>query len=356
MAGFGAKAAWAPLPPAMAQGGINFTSWTDDVGWLVCSGAGPAPWPQPEPPRPPAGATGGFALSMAGAERPVSPEQAMFSEVIDDQGLQYRLGMSSSAASNSGSKRQRWDLRFFVTPTPGPSVQWLRFTTPHGPVTARLHAAAPAATFTPPAAPMDAAEFYLYSQLHNHVWLHLLDPERPLAPLAVVADALVAVDAINADHPLVAAVTSIDDTITGQPTTALPPAVASALTKSDRQTWIGCVAVGVTVAHPDGGELGLEALVGHPDRTALHFVQPGWQHGQDGAWNLVVTAIDDQGRGHVSGTEPLSSPAEGAFHLRPPLAADTTHLTIRMQGPTTAIETRVDLTATGGITDPPSLL
>lgn len=35
---------------------------------------------------------------------------------------------------------------------------------------------------------MSSAEFYLHGRLHNHAWLHLLDPERPLARLAVTAD------------------------------------------------------------------------------------------------------------------------------------------------------------------------
>ena len=106
----------------------------------------------------------------------------------------------------------------------------------------------------------------------------------------------------------------------------------------------------MAVSHPEGGELGLEALVGHPDRLALHFVQPRWPGQAANAWNLVVSAIDDQGRGHVSGTEPLSSPGEGAFHLRPPLAADAERLTVRLEGPSTVTDISVDLTgnAAGG--------
>jgi hypothetical protein len=345
LAGFGARAAWAPLPPAMGQGGIDFVSWADQGGWLVCSGAGPAPWPQPKPHRPPVG-SGGFVALRGAADRPPSPEDAMFAGVVDDEGQQYQLKMSSSGASSSGSKRERWDLRLHLSPTLGRGVRWLRFETPHGPVTAVLRPPAVTATATVGHhEALDAAQFYLHGQLRNHAWLHLLDPERPLARLAVIADALVAVGAVAPDHRLVAAVAGIDDAIAGQDPLALPAVVASALQpRSDRPAaWIGCAALGVSISHPEGGELGLEAVVGHPDRLALHFVQPGWQQGLGGAWDLVVTATDDQGRGHVSGTEPLSSPGEGAFHFRPPLAVDAEQLTIRLEGPTTVVETTVEL-------------
>lgn len=120
-AAFGAKSAWAPLPASIAQGGVDFVSWADQGAWLVCSGAGPAPWPQPEPFRP-SGGTGGFVALRSGADRPLSPEEAMFSQVVDDRGRPYRLKMSSSSASNPGSKRERWDLRLHLTPIPGPAT------------------------------------------------------------------------------------------------------------------------------------------------------------------------------------------------------------------------------------------
>jgi hypothetical protein len=279
-------------------------------------------------------------------ERALSPDQAMFAGVVDDHGQRYRLKMNSSAASSSGAKRVRWDLRLDLSPAPGPAVKWLRFTTPHGQVTAHLRPPAETAVTTETdTLAMDTAEFYLHRQLHNHAWLHLLDPERPLARLSVIADALVAVGAVNSDHSLVTAVNSVDDAIAGQATIGLPEVVASALRpQADRQPWIGTTALAVAASHPDGGKLGLEALVGHPDRLALHFIQPGWQQGRSGAWNLVVSATDDQGRGHVSGTEPLSSPGEGAFHLRPPLAADASRLTVRLHGPTTSMEIEIHLT------------
>lgn len=49
-----------PLPQEMASGGVNFVSQTNHQCWLVCSGAGPAPWPEHEPPRPPVGSSGDF--------------------------------------------------------------------------------------------------------------------------------------------------------------------------------------------------------------------------------------------------------------------------------------------------------
>jgi hypothetical protein len=344
---FGARVAWAQLPSSMAAGGIDFVSSTDHGAWLVCTGAGPAPWPQPEHHRPPTSTGGGFVAVGSAAHRIQSPEEAMFAEVADDRGQHYQLKMSSSAASNPGSPRERWDLRLHLIPTPDPAAEWLRFRTPHGPVTAALQPASATETVMRHDA-MDPAEFYLHSQLHHHAWLYLLDPERPLARLAVIADALVETGAVSRDHRLVAAVTSIDDAIAGQTSPELPAVVSSALQgTADQPVWIGCTALGAAISHPDGGELGLEALVGHPDRLALHFVQPGWQHGQKGAWDLVVTATDDQGRGHVSGTEPLSSPGEGAFHFRPPLPTDAHRLTIRLQGNTTVMETNVDLTDKG---------
>jgi hypothetical protein len=53
LSGLTARSAWSLLPPEMGSGGVNFVSQTDQQCWLVCSGAGPAPWPQHEPPRPP---------------------------------------------------------------------------------------------------------------------------------------------------------------------------------------------------------------------------------------------------------------------------------------------------------------
>ena len=345
LADFGVRSAWARLPASMASGGIDFVSWADQGVWLVCSGAGPAPWPQPEPFRP-SGGTGGFVALGSGADRPLSPEQAMFSQVVDDRGRPYRLQMSSSGASNAGSKRERWDLRLHLAPIPDPATRWLRFDTPHGPATAPLEPPTPTAAVTSAREEvMDAAEFYLHRQLHNHAWLYLLDPERPLARLGVVADALVAVGALSSDHRLVTAAKAVDDTIAGQQPTGLPAVLATALKPGARSpAWIGCAAIAIAVSHPEGGELGLEALVGHPDRLALHFVQPRWHDQAANARNLVVSATDDQGRGHVSGTEPLSNPGEGAFHLRPPLAANAKHLTVRLEGPSTVTDISIDLT------------
>jgi hypothetical protein len=200
------------LPSAMGRGAINFVSQTDDNCWLVSSGPGPAPWPQGERLSLASAEPGGWLVSAPLATRPVSREEAMFSEVVDNRGQAYQLKMSSSGSSSSGAKRERWDLRLFVTPTPEPDVQWLRFTTPRGTVTAALQPACvtTVSSFLLPVE-MTVAEFHLHRQLHQHVWLHLLDPDRPLARLAVIGDALRATAAVRFGHPLVGAVSSAPD-------------------------------------------------------------------------------------------------------------------------------------------------
>jgi hypothetical protein len=355
LAHFQSRGAWAPLPSAMGRGAIDFVSQTDDNCWLVSSGPGPAPWPRRESPSPSAAGNGGWHFAAPTATRPRSREEAMFSEVVDDRGQTYQLKMSSSGASSSGAKRERWDLRLYLTPTPKPDVQWLRFTTPHGTVTAALRAASVASvsSFSLPV-DMSIAEFHLHRQLHQHVWLHLLDPDRPLARLAVIGDALRATAAVRPDHPLVDAVSSVDDAIAGRDA-ALPTVVASALRPAnDRVPWVGSAALGVKVSHPNGGDLGLEALVGHADRLALHFVQPGWRRETAGASDLVATAIDDGGQGHISSVEPLASPGEGAFHFRPPLAADARWLDISLEGPTAVVIVHVELAGATSADGPPS--
>jgi hypothetical protein len=350
LSGLTARSAWAALPRAMGSGGVNFVSLTDQECWLVCSGAGPAPWPQQEPPRPPPGSSGGFITLPSDQSTWVSAESAMFSEIVDDQDRRYQLQFVSSGASSSGQKRQRWDLRTLLQPAPADTVKWLRFETPHGPITARLGPPAATDVSAESIVPArNAVEYYLTSQLHNHVWLYLLDPARPLARLSVIGSALVAEGSISAEHPLVAAIATVDDGIAAADAKALPPVLADALSRGPRQSaWIGTAAVGVKVSHPDGAEIGLEALVGHPDRIALHFIDPGRGRGQIGAWDFVVTATDDNGRGHVAHAEPLSSMEEGAFHFRPPLAGNAAGLTVRLEGRTAAVEVTIDLANSAG--------
>jgi hypothetical protein len=273
----------------------------------------------------------------------------MFTGITDDQDGRYRLEFVSSGASSSGQKRQRWDLRTLLRPTPAENVEWLRFETPHGPITARLVPPAATVISTEPLDPKrNEIEYYLTSQLHNHVWLRLLDPERPLAALSVIGSALVAVDAIRADHPLVAAVAAVDDAIAGGDARSIPPVLADALSRSPRPSaWVGAAAVGVTVSHPDAGHIGLEALVGHPDRLALHFTGAGNQD-KLGAWGLIVTATDEHGRGQVAHPEALSGMDHGAFHFRPPLANDAAHLTIRLEGRSAAVDVSIELADTAG--------
>jgi hypothetical protein len=270
----------------------------------------------------------------------------MFNYIVDDQGCRYHIEMVSSAASSSGQKRQRWDLRTLLRPAPAEDVKWLRFETPHGPVTARLDPPTATDATTQPVIPeRDGVEYYLNTRLYNHLWLHLLDPERRLARLSGIAEALVAVGSISPEHRVVKAITTVDDAISGHDTTALQPVLAHALSPGNRSpAWVGTIAVGVAVSHPDGAEFGLEALVGHPDRFALHFIEPDWRQTQTGIWGLIVTATDDHGRSHVAHPEPLSSPEEGAFHFRPPLGPGAGRLTVRLEGPTAAVDVSIDLT------------
>jgi hypothetical protein len=268
----------------------------------------------------------------------------MFRQVVDDRDRQYQLGFSSSGESSSGEKRQRWDLRAELQPPPSDDVDWLRFDTPHGSIRPPLSPSAPTTMATTTLDPShNPAEYYLTSQLHDHVWLHLLDPERPLARLATISEALVAVGAVDAQHPLARAITAVDDAIAGGDTGSLPAALAQALDQHPRpRPWVGCVAIGTLVPHPDGARIGVEALVGHRDRVALHFIQS--EDNPMGASELVVTAVDNHGRGHVAHAEPLSSFEEGAFHFRPPLAEDAESLIIHFEGPSAVVEVAVELT------------
>jgi hypothetical protein len=279
----------------------------------------------------------------------ISPESALFSDIVDDQGTKYRLHPGgSSGASSSGAKRQRWDLRALLDPTPAPHVRWLRFTTAAGHITAELRPPITSAVSSHNlrSAP-STLEHYLKASLHQHVWLHLLDPDRPLAPLAVIGDALIAVEAIDPDDTLVAAIRALDAHLSGDPVTAaIPPTVAAALSReSDAGAWEGVAALGVRLEHPDGAVLGLEALVGHPDRLAVHFIHP--PDGPEGTgWSvsdLVVTATDDLGGGYVASPEPLYGAEGGAFHLRPPLHPRATNLTVHLEGPTAVSSVAVDL-------------
>jgi hypothetical protein len=282
--------------------------------------------------------------------RYVSAESAMFAAITDDQGGPHWLEFVSRGASSSGQKRQRWDLRTLLRPTPAENVKWLRFETPHGPITSRLLPPTAARISTEPLVQeRNEVEYYLAGRLYNHVWLHLLDPERLLAGLSVIGSALVAVDAIRADDPLVVAVAAVDGAIAGAEAPSIPPVLADALARRPPPTaWVGASAVGVTVSHPDAGQVGLEALVGHRGRFARHFIDPGGGD-QIGVWGLIVAATDDHGRGHVAHPEPLSSMEEGALHFRPPLAGDAAQLTIRLEGPRAAVNVTIDLADNTGV-------
>jgi hypothetical protein len=353
LAGFTARSAWAPLPQAMGDGAIDFVSQTDDQCWLVASGPGAAPWPRRESPRPHPGGESkpGFIYGLvAGEARPgerVAREVAVFGRCTDDHGVTYSLGHRSSGANRPDeSPRPRWDLRLALRPSLPADVGALRFDTPHGPLVAQLRP--PVAVETVTGVVRDAgdeAAFYLTDKLTNHVWLRLLDPQRPLAPLGEMAHALVAVEAIEPDHPLVTECEQVDDAIGGQPAPGLLPNLASALADpvAPASAWLGATALGLVVDHPDGAQVDLEALVGLPDRTALHFLDPCNPHIQLSPWQLVVTALDSHGHGHVAHPEPLNSADQGAYHFRPPLPADATGVTVRLEGPRSTFNLHVPL-------------
>lgn len=337
VAGLAVRAAWAPIPAAMGSGAVDFVSVTATDCWLVLSGAGPAPWPQPDRPGP--------ALAARGGARPLkrprvaSPDQAMFVSVGDDGGGRYLLRPSSHSSSDSGGKRRRWDLRLELEPPPGPDVDRLRFETPVGPLDVPLSPACDADVGPGPSRPaLSQVEFHLARRLHFHAWRHLLDPERPPSRMDGVAEALTAVGALGEGHPLIAAARAVDAAIAGdrEAAAALPGDLAAALAPRDGSSapWVGCRAVGVVVDHPDTGPFGVEALVGHPDRLALHFIQSARRAG---AWGLVATARDDRDRGYVAHAESLSSPAEGALHFRPPLPLDASALTVSLAGPAATV-------------------
>lgn len=338
------RAAQSSLPPQVGAGGTNFVSETGEGTWLVCSGAGPTPWPQRDMPQLPPGVSGALVRRRVDAV-PATPEAALFSDVVDDHGRHYRLFPGgSSGSSNSGGKRERWDLRAVFGPPPGEDASWLEFHTAGGPIRAPLQPPVGAEVSSRRLEPTSSTvEHYLADRLHDHVWLHLLDPERPLASLEVIAAALVSVDAIDAGHPLVGAVETVDTTMAGGPAgPTLPPVLAAALAADPaRGAWQQVAALGLVVDHPDGAHFGLEALVGHPDRLAAHFVS-GSDRGPV-ACSLVVTATDDLGGGYVAHTEILGGIEEGAFHVRPPLDPAARYLTLRLQGPSNVVDVAIDL-------------
>jgi hypothetical protein len=171
-----------------------------------------------------------------------------------------------------------------------------------------------------------AIEYHLNAKVHEQVWLHLLDPERPLEPLGVVPEALIAVGAIDPDHPLVKAILAVDATL------------AAALQRvSTTAAWLGVEALGVPL-ELDGALVALEALVSHQDRLALHFIQSG-----AGADVLIVSATDNVGGGYVGHAEPLGGMEEGAFHLRPPLDPEADHVAVTLEGPAHRTTIYIDL-------------
>ncbi|MDP9074171.1 MAG: hypothetical protein M3N98_08360, partial [Actinomycetota bacterium] len=275
------RAASGSLPLTLGDGGTNFISIEGNRAWLACSGAGRAPWPEQSmaTPRPPGStadtAPSGTMIRSGLAGPAIGPPSPPFFDVVDNRQRRYRLSHDSSGASASGETRQRWDLRARIDPAPGDDVNWLEFFTEHGPIRVLLRPPVLTAVTIEVLDPAPSElEHHLSAQIHNQVWLHLLDRDRPLEPLGVVPQALVAVGAIDPDHPLVQAMHAVDTALAGAPPSAgLPDALAAALRHDPTSSpWLGVAAVGVPL-EIDGSFVTLEALVGHRDRLAVHFLE-----------------------------------------------------------------------------------
>jgi hypothetical protein len=347
------RAARASLPPKAGDGATNFVSRQGETAWLVCSGGGPAPWPEHRPPSsfPIAGTlrddgvVGGWAI--ASGLTPIGPPSPPFRDVVDDRGRHYRLSHASSGASSSGSKRRRWDMRAAIEPAPGDDVAWLELVTEHGPIRAVLRPPVPTTATTVTLAPRPSeVGHHMTAKMHNQVWLHLLDTDRPLEPLGVIPQALVAVGAIDSGDPLVAAVLAVDAALAGDPPAAAMPEVLAGALRRDpaAAAWLGVEALGVSIDNLDGANVALEAMVGHRDRLAVHFVQSSSRDGRD-ASELIVSATDNLGGGYAGHAEPLGGMEAGAYHLRPPLDSAADRLVVTLQGPAHRTTIEIDLVA-----------
>jgi hypothetical protein len=323
------RSASASLPASVGVGATHFVAVEADEAWLVCSGPGLAPWSEAE----------------VGAP---SPPFLGIVAVVDDLGRQYDLTFRASSAPARGEPRQRWSLTTGLQPVPDDDVKWLELVTAHGPVRVHLRSPLLATTatiaFDPPPAEI---EHHLRSELHNQVWLHLLDPERALDPLGSVIEALTAVAAVDRAHPLVAAVLAVDAAVAGKPCAVAPPgALAAALGAPMTAPWVGAEALDVSV-QLDGAFLALEALIGHHDRFELYFLEPpmSFLPGPEtmSAHRLIIWATDNLGGGYVGHAE--SGDHEGLYHLRPPLDSAATLLSVHLEGPAHGVTVAIDLSS-----------
>jgi hypothetical protein len=263
----GVRAARSVSPSSVGTGGTNFLTQTGTGTWLVCSGAGPAPWPHPDLRRVPTGTVGVWRLVRATPDVPTK-ESALFSDVVDDRGDHYHLSPGgSSGASDSGGKWQRLHRRAIFGPMPTDDTLWLEFDTAGGPVRAPLlpsfevstrHLEPPLSTVERQTAPARMAA-----------------PPRPGTPPGPTRRDRGGAD-LGRRRPSSCGRgrdrRRHDRRPTGRART--PPVLAAALTADPGGgAWQQVAALGLIVDHPDNGKFGLEALVGHPDRLVAHFVQ-----------------------------------------------------------------------------------
>jgi hypothetical protein len=294
-------------------------------------------------------------ISAGVVRAPIGPPSPPFSDVLDNHGRHYHLSVDCSSAGASGEKRQRWELRAGIEPVPGENVAWLEFVTAHGPVRAHLRPPVPSAISQEAMDPVPSElEHHLAETIHTRVWLHLLDPDRPLEPLGIIAEALIAVGAIDPADPLVEAMFAVDAALASTTTSVAPtssaalPDVLRAARRRDSTTvpWLGVEALGVPIEF-DGVFVTLEALVGHRDRMALHFTQSPLPFPPPSnipsAHELIVWASDDRGGGYAGHAEPIGGMEQGAYHLRPPLDSASGLLTIHLQGSAHRVTVDIDL-------------
>jgi hypothetical protein len=340
------RAAYTALPEAEGQGGTDFLTVDSDTAWLSCSGAGAPPWPEHRAQASPSGWLRAPQRSMQRASAAVPP----FLDVIDDRGRHYTLAGDSSGASSSGTKRHRWDLRAEIAPPPGAEVTALEFVTAHGSMTATLRPPAPTTVdvvaLNPPPSEI---ERHLTATVHDHVWYQLLDRDSWLEPIGMLAEALIAIGALDPEHPLAQAILAVDDALAGQaPAEAIPDALSAALrTDPRRASWLGVEALASPV-DLDGATVILEAVVGHSDRMAVHFLEGlSSDPTATSAYELIVWATDDQGGGYAGHAEYVAGPEGGAYHLRPPHDPAATQLYLYLQGPRHRATVNIDLSRLG---------
>jgi hypothetical protein len=318
------RGSFAPLPPADGDGGPNFLSVGPERAWLICSGAGPPPWTR---------------------DRPLP-----FTDVIDDHARHYQLRPALTGESSHGPERLRWDLRATIEPGPPFDVVWIDLITVHGSTRAWLQPPAPATISTVAMDPPPSAlETHLTATIHYQVWSYLHDPQSPHEPIGIVADALIAVGAIEATNPLVEAVHAVDAALDGSPpSAALPDALRAALTHDSRiEPWVGVTALGISLVM-DNAFVTLEALVGHPDHLAVHFLEPPSrfpaQSDEISAHELLIWGTDNLGGGYAGHSEILGGATwAAAFHLRPPLNPNATQLSLQLQGPAHRSTINIDI-------------